>query len=232
MKRMLFWMIIFFGLPFSISAQNSQNKSVQGTIIYAGTTEEGSYLNLKSETGEEISFSINNPIAINGKALILYDPKRIPPPDTTSDVTPIVMAGSMDEGYYLNPELTNKKVKVIYKSVKVPYNDNDPTAIDYNKIINIELLSSTQSSTSSNTWMVILGSFKTQAEAVNSQKQLSIKYQLQTEVLNTNNCQKMTKNLFIVIGGKNLTNADAKHKLEKINGYKIDGYIKDAGLTK
>jgi hypothetical protein len=48
-------------------------------------------------------------------------------------------------------------------------------------------------------------------------------------MLNSNNFQNLTKDLYIIVGGKNLTNGEAKQLLEKIKERNVDGYIKDAG---
>lgn len=143
---------------------------------------------------------------------------------------------------FINPKQQKRQLEILRIADSISRADNSikykqnkaaqrPLGNDENEIKKTELSPVAQGSSTSNTWIVILGSYKNRTEAVNSQMQLLTKYQLQTEVLNTNSFQKLTKNLFIVVGGKNLTNAEAKQKLKKIKGYKIDGYIKDAGLT-
>jgi hypothetical protein len=80
-----------------------------------------------------------------------------------------------------------------------------------------------------NTWMVILGSFKSEAEAINYQTQLEKNHQINSEVLNSNDFTKLTKNLYIVVSRKNLTNSDAQKSLGELKPLNIDGYFKDAG---
>ena len=91
-------------------------------------------------------------------------------------------------------------------------------------------MNNNQSPNSSSNWIVILGSFNTQSDAINSQNAFSSKFNVQTEVLNSNEYPNLTKNLFIVIGGKNLSNEQAKQTLQDFKGKGIEGYIKDAGI--
>ncbi|MGA3012444.1 MAG: hypothetical protein ABSD71_00270 [Bacteroidales bacterium] len=223
MKKSIFLITILMGLSMAVNSQNQQLKSVTGTFVKANAFEASFNVIFENESGKEISFSINGDYKINGKNIIKYDP-------TLVDHNKPGFSG--DDGYIANPEFVNKKMKVTYKLVKVSQEEKDRGIEDYEQVVKLELISSDQGQTASATWMVIFGSFKTQNEAINSQKQFMTKYQLQTEVLNSNNFQNLTKDLFIVVGGKNLTNVCAKQLLDKIKGMKIEGYIKDGGLMK
>ena len=107
---------------------------------------------------------------------------------------------------------------------------NNPVSKDNNKTVKDDVLNNNQSPNSSSNWIVILGSFNTQSDAINSQTAFSSKFNVQTEVLNSNEYPNLTKNLFIVIGGKNLSNEQAKQTLQDFKGKGIEGYIKDAGI--
>ena len=50
--------------------------------------------------------------------------------------------------------------------------------------------------------------------------------------MNTNNFKFLTKGLFIIVNGKNLTNAEANQLLLKNKEQRIDGFIKNAGQMK
>lgn len=80
-----------------------------------------------------------------------------------------------------------------------------------------------------NTWMLILGSFRTKEEAINFKTQFDKGHQINTEILNTNDFTRLTKDLYIVVTKKDLTSSDAQKSLEEIKALSIDGYIKDAG---
>jgi len=223
MKKFILLIISLIGLLFSVNSQNQQVKSIIGTFIKANAFEGSFNVFFIDETGKEISFAIDGDYKLNGKEIIKNDPTLVDPNKP---------GFSGDDAYQANPEFINKKFKVSYKLIKVTQDEKDMGIQDYDKVVKLELIAPTQGSTTSGTWMLILGSFKTQNEAINSQKQFMTKYQLQTEVLSTNQFQNLTKDLYIVVNGKNMNNGEAKQLLEKIKGRNIDAYIKDAGSLK
>lgn len=203
----------------------AQNNVVQGVIKRVGATEEGDYLILETDSKQEITFINLWNLKFQGKDVIMFDQSRVRP-DTTGEN----MAGSMDEAYYLNPDLVDKKVKITYKFVKGTKLEHDPLEEDFNEIVKIELINN-NSSVSSN-WMVILGSFKTEREAIVAQKNFLTKNSIQTEVLNSNNYQNLTKNLFIIVIAKDLSNEAAKQALQNVKVKGVEGYIKEAIVSK
>ena len=81
-------------------------------------------------------------------------------------------------------------------------------------------------------WVVILGSHQRLTDAKNQQKILSTRKNLFTEVLNTNDFEKLAKDLFIVIAEKNLTKADAQKAASQLKKSGIECYYKDGGAFK
>lgn len=83
--------------------------------------------------------------------------------------------------------------------------------------------------TNNGTFAVIVGSFKNSIDAENLQKQCKEQYQLPTEILNTNNYEKLTKDLVIVIAGRNLSEDEAMELVKKIKSMSLNCVYKDGG---
>lgn len=88
-------------------------------------------------------------------------------------------------------------------------------------------LSDGTTSESTNNWIVILGSYRTQSEAITVQIEFLKTYKIQTEILNTNNFQNLTKNLYLVVSGRDLTKEEATQTLKNIKDKGIECYIKE-----
>jgi len=79
------------------------------------------------------------------------------------------------------------------------------------------------------TWMVIVGSFKTEEQAGSYQQKVYNDYNLGTEILSTNDYINFAKDLFIVVTKKNVSRTTAEYSLQEIKQLGIDCYIKDSG---
>jgi hypothetical protein len=78
------------------------------------------------------------------------------------------------------------------------------------------------------TWVVVLGSFKTEAEAstlLDKCKNSNIK----VELLKTNDFEKLTKDYYFVCGGKGLDKESARKIEKEIKASGFEVYTKDAG---
>jgi hypothetical protein len=95
---------------------------------------------------------------------------------------------------------------------------------DYDEFDSLE----TSTNNEIGTWMVILGSFSTESDAYQLQNTLK-DAGIDSEVLNTNNFQNLSKNLFIVCGGKELIKEEASKIAYDISAQGYQAYIKDAG---
>ncbi|PKP47633.1 MAG: hypothetical protein CVT95_05415 [Bacteroidetes bacterium HGW-Bacteroidetes-12] len=80
------------------------------------------------------------------------------------------------------------------------------------------------------TWVVVLGSFKTENEASGLIEKCK-ESDISIELLNTNNFEKLTKNFYFVAGGKNLDKESAKIIENEIKSKGFDAYAKDGGIS-
>ena len=86
----------------------------------------------------------------------------------------------------------------------------------------------TSSNNESGTWMVILGSFSNDSDAYQLQNILN-DAGIGSEVLNSNNFQNLSKNLFIVSAGKDLSREEAARLANEFSAKGYQSYIKEAG---
>jgi hypothetical protein len=93
---------------------------------------------------------------------------------------------------------------------------------EFNSVVN-------SSSTNNGTWMVILGSFSNESDALQLNYTLS-NDGIESEVLRTDNFQNLSKNLYFVSGGKNLNKEQATKLASDISAIGYQAYIKDAGI--
>ncbi len=83
-----------------------------------------------------------------------------------------------------------------------------------------------ENSGSDNSWIVIVGSYKNENDAINARNDLSERHSFSFEVLNTNNFPGLVRNLFIVAVGRNLEIYEAEKLLQRVSNDGIQGYIK------
>jgi hypothetical protein len=223
MKKSIFVIFFLMGLSLLVNSQDQQFKSFTGTFIKANALK-GSYnVIFTDESGKEISFAINNDFKIDGKNIIKDDSRN------TDNNNP-GLAG--DNGSVANPEFINKKMTVTYKLVNGSKNGNDKGINDYRQLINLELITTDQEHPDFGTLMVVVGMYETQDEAMNAEKQFLSKYQLQTEVISTNQFQYLEKDHYVVVTGRNLNYDEGQQLMENIKAINISGYIKEAGMMK
>ena len=197
----------------------------------------GEYKIRKSKSDIQVSFGIEDYLKANWNQEITVTFHGIEKTTLPVKKSILNISGILVEYCYLdgNNNLIKDKCWIKIGIYKKYFSNNKLIIYDnlvknkFQKDVISGLIFPNQRSTKSGTWMVILGSFKNQGEAINTQEQFLTKYQLQTEMLNSNNFQNLTKDLYIIVGGKNLTNGEAKQLLEKIKERNVDGYIKDAG---
>ena len=79
------------------------------------------------------------------------------------------------------------------------------------------------------TWMVIIGSFKTEEQANTFKHKVYNDYKLGTEILSTSDYVNFAKDLFIVVTKKNVSKTLANYSLNEIKQLGIECYIKDSG---
>jgi hypothetical protein len=82
---------------------------------------------------------------------------------------------------------------------------------------------------SESTWVVILGSFRTESEADNVVYEYT-NSGIETEVLNTNSFQYLEKDYYIVCAGRQMSQMDASQLVNTIKSKGYQAYLKNAGV--